>query len=193
MIGIGSFGPPNSRPPRLRGMSADKSGHFQYRCFGEEAERSAGPHPWSRTTPRETRRPRSSNSIDSSHRHELMATMYCTLCRRHVEAKRHIGVGTVVLAFVSAGLSLMLIPFYSKRCPICRSAAVTVIANDSEFAHRELPTPERIADLENRLRNAESELEVTTTELDRVRTERDFYRQLLEDPAKRQQDRLRGS
>jgi hypothetical protein len=47
--------------------------------------------------------------------------------------------------------------------------------------------------MEKRLHFAESELEATTAELDRVRTERDFYRQLLEDPARRQEDRSRKS
>lgn len=122
-----------------------------------------------------------------------MATMYCTLCRRPVEAKRHIGVGTVVLAFASAGLSLLALPFYAKRCPICRSAAVTPFPVDSGTAHSGIVSAEAIANLEKRVRSAESELEATTDQLDRVRTERDFYRQLLEDPARRQEDRSRRS
>jgi hypothetical protein len=115
-----------------------------------------------------------------------MATMYCQLCRRPVEAKRQIGVGTVILAFVSGGLSLLAIPFYAKRCCICRSAAVTKSLPEAGVAGTGPLTPERIVELERRLTFAENELEATTSELDRVRTERDFYRQLLGDPAKRQ-------
>jgi hypothetical protein len=42
--------------------------------------------------------------------------MYCALCRRPVEAGRQVGVGSVVLAFLTGGLSLLAIPFYAKRC-----------------------------------------------------------------------------
>jgi hypothetical protein len=110
-----------------------------------------------------------------------------------VDAKRHIGVGTVVLLFASGGLWLVALPFYSKRCPICSSSAVTTFPVDSEAAHPGISSPEAIANMEKRLHFAESELEATTAELDRVRTERDFYRQLLEDPARRQEDRSRKS
>jgi hypothetical protein len=43
--------------------------------------------------------------------------------------------------------------------------------------------------LEQRLGAAEGELESTQAELERVRTERDFYRQLLGDPTLRNSDR----
>lgn len=49
-----------------------------------------------------------------------MATKYCVNCDRVVEAKRVIGIGTFILAILSGGLWLLLIPFYSKRCPICK-------------------------------------------------------------------------
>lgn len=54
-----------------------------------------------------------------------MATMYCNLCRRPVEAKRSIGVGTLLLAVLTGGVWLLTIPFYGKRCSICKSKAVT--------------------------------------------------------------------
>jgi hypothetical protein len=108
-----------------------------------------------------------------------MSTMFCTLCRRPVEARRYIGAGTVIIAVVSAGLSLLAIPFYKKRCAICGSTALSANAGVAAIA------PEHVEDMERRLRFAEGELEATTAELDRVRTERDFYRQLLGDPGTR--------
>jgi len=50
-----------------------------------------------------------------------MATKYCVNCDRVIEAKRQIGVGTFILAILTGGLWLILIPFYSKRCPMCHS------------------------------------------------------------------------
>ena len=49
-----------------------------------------------------------------------MSSTYCVSCDRIVEAKRKIGVGTLLLAIISMGFSLLLIPFYEKRCPICQ-------------------------------------------------------------------------
>src|SRR5271157_5477313 len=48
-----------------------------------------------------------------------MATRYCLSCNRVVEAKRVIGAGTIILAICTMGIWLILIPFYSKRCPMC--------------------------------------------------------------------------
>jgi hypothetical protein len=114
--------------------------------------------------------------------------MYCALCRRPVEAKRHIGVGTVVLAVLSGGLSLLAIPFYSKRCSICKSTAVSETAGGAGMAGLH---DARLVELEERLSHTQEELEATNAELDRLRTERDFYRQLLEDPAAREKRRLK--
>jgi len=50
-----------------------------------------------------------------------MATKYCVNCDRVVEAKRVIGAGTIILAVCTSGLWLLAIPFYSKRCPMCKS------------------------------------------------------------------------
>jgi len=36
-----------------------------------------------------------------------MATMYCALCQRPVEARRHMGGGTIIVGVISAGLSLI--------------------------------------------------------------------------------------
>jgi len=52
-------------------------------------------------------------------------TKYCNLCKRYVEPKRKIGVGTLILAFFTFGISLLFIPFYTKRCPICGGTALS--------------------------------------------------------------------
>lgn len=49
-----------------------------------------------------------------------MATKYCLHCERTIEAGRIIGIGTFILAICTWGFSLLLIPFYSKKCPICK-------------------------------------------------------------------------
>ena len=48
-----------------------------------------------------------------------MASKYCYNCGQVVEAKRRVGVGTLILALLTCGFSLLLIPFYSKRCYRC--------------------------------------------------------------------------
>lgn len=50
-----------------------------------------------------------------------MAVQHCTLCDRKVSAQRQIGVGTLILVILTAGLWLLAIPFYEQRCPICKS------------------------------------------------------------------------
>ncbi len=46
-------------------------------------------------------------------------TTYCEDCRRKVEARRRIGVGTLILALLTGFVWVVAIPFYSKRCPVC--------------------------------------------------------------------------
>ncbi len=48
-----------------------------------------------------------------------MAIKYCALCERNVEAKRKIGVGSLILVLVTGGFWILALPFYHKRCPIC--------------------------------------------------------------------------
>jgi len=107
-----------------------------------------------------------------------MATMYCALCQRPVEAKRFIGAGTIFLALLSAGFSLLALPFYPKRCSICRSTAVSDVAPDLDGRPGGVGSIGRMAALERRLAQAEEELETTAKELERVESERDFYREL---------------
>lgn len=103
-----------------------------------------------------------------------MPTMHCALCNRPVEGRRHIGVGTVVLAVFTGGLSLLAIPFYARRCPICRSSAVAMMPHGA-------PASARLLELEQRLRRTEAELDSAQGQLEQVTTERDFYRQLVGD------------
>ncbi|MGH7446992.1 MAG: hypothetical protein ACRELT_05505 [Longimicrobiales bacterium] len=110
-----------------------------------------------------------------------MATMFCALCSRPVEAKRQIGAGTIILAVITGGLWLLTIPFYAKRCSICKSTAVSVPGRAP--IGRSDPALARLAGLEHRLSITEGELETTRDQLDRLRTERDFYRELLGDRA----------
>jgi len=49
----------------------------------------------------------------------------CTACQREVAWKRQIGVGTLILAMMTFGLWLLVIPLYPKRCPICRGTALS--------------------------------------------------------------------
>jgi hypothetical protein len=112
-----------------------------------------------------------------------MSTMYCALCSRPVDARRHLGIGTIALAVLTAGLSLLAVPFYPKRCSICRSTAVTL----SPPAGRDSLPPSRLEELEQRLRLMEEELEAAGSDIRRLSEERDFYAQLLGDPARRTQ------
>jgi hypothetical protein len=113
-----------------------------------------------------------------------MAAMYCALCQRPVEARRDIGIGTVVAAFFTAGITLLALPFYRKRCPICRGSAVVPLGPDGSLPGGLAPA-RRVVDLEKQLAAAQEAVEVLETELHHVRSERDFYKQLRA-PADRQ-------
>jgi hypothetical protein len=112
--------------------------------------------------------------------------MYCALCGRPVEARRQIGVGTVLLAVLTVGISLLAIPFYPKRCSICRSSAVS--ATNPDAAGKPGDVVARISELERRLSLTEGELESANIEMEKLMSERDFYRKLL-DPAAREKPR----
>lgn len=45
---------------------------------------------------------------------------YCLNCKQMVEPKRNIGIGTFILVLMTAFFWVLLIPFYSKRCPLCK-------------------------------------------------------------------------
>lgn len=43
-----------------------------------------------------------------------------------VEGRRNIGVGTLLLVLITTGWWLLAIPFYKKRCPICKAQVVPI-------------------------------------------------------------------
>ena len=48
-----------------------------------------------------------------------MQVAFCKNCGKHTGHKRRIGVGTLLVVLITFGWSLLLIPFYSKRCVVC--------------------------------------------------------------------------
>jgi hypothetical protein len=48
-----------------------------------------------------------------------MQVAFCANCNKHTGHKRRIGVGTLLVVLITFGWSLLLIPFYSKRCVVC--------------------------------------------------------------------------
>jgi hypothetical protein len=54
---------------------------------------------------------------------------YCLNCKQNIEAKRNIGIGTLILVLCTLGWWLLLIPFYTKRCPLCKG---TNFGNESD-------------------------------------------------------------
>jgi hypothetical protein len=115
--------------------------------------------------------------------------MYCALCRRPVEARRHVGIGTAILAVFTAGLSLLAIPFYAKRCSICRSPAVFMTGPEGRVTGG---AAGEAAALERRLSQSQGELEAANAEIEHLTEELDFYRKLLDDPAARRRARPGG-
>jgi hypothetical protein len=53
-----------------------------------------------------------------------MQVAYCDNCKKHTGHKRAIGVGTLLGAVVTSGVSLLAVPAYGKRCIICGLTAV---------------------------------------------------------------------
>ena len=119
----------------------------------------------------------------------MSSIMYCALCARPVEAGRQVGVGTIVLAVFTGGLSLIAVPFYKKRCPICKSSAVSESAPDGQHAREVGSAATQIAELKGRLEEAAGQIEYLGGQLHQAQTERDFYRQLLGDRAPEEQGR----
>lgn len=54
-----------------------------------------------------------------------MAIKYCSNCKQNVDARRKIGIGTFILCLITGFFWILIIPFYSKRCPICNGANLT--------------------------------------------------------------------
>ena len=109
-----------------------------------------------------------------------MTIMYCELCKRPVEARRRIGPWTWLWGILSVGISTLAIPFYSKRCPICETKEVSRIAPEDVPKLRLRPKRE---ELEQQLDSALEELDSTSSDLERTRAERDFYKELSDHDA----------
>jgi hypothetical protein len=48
-----------------------------------------------------------------------MQVAYCPNCGKNTGHKRALGAGTIIGAVVTAGVSLLAVPGYGKRCVIC--------------------------------------------------------------------------
>lgn len=59
-----------------------------------------------------------------------MSLKYCALCKRNVEPKRVIGIGTLILTLCTFGFWLLTIPFYRKKCPLCKSTLLSNVSNN---------------------------------------------------------------
>jgi hypothetical protein len=75
-----------------------------------------------------------------------MATRYCELCGRLVDGRRHFGFGTLALSVLTGGAWFLVLPFYRKRCPICR----TVVRKRRAERPVELTRPARALQPEGR-------------------------------------------
>lgn len=91
------------------------------------------------------------------------------------------GVGTAILAVFTAGLSLLAIPFYVKRCSICRSPAVSVTGPDGRVRSG---AADQAGTLGRQLGEAQGELEAANAEIEHLTEELEFYRKLLDDPTR---------
>lgn len=49
---------------------------------------------------------------------------YCRACERTTHFKRQFGVGTLIGVVVTGGLWLLALPFYEKRCSICKTICI---------------------------------------------------------------------
>lgn len=114
-----------------------------------------------------------------------MPVMHCQLCDRPVEAQRRVTGWTHVFGILSLGLSYLAVPFYRRRCPICMSTALTSLAPAELPGRGQL---QRRSELEDRLALAVDELDAVRVELDRLRAERDFYKDLSGERKGRTQD-----
>jgi len=48
-----------------------------------------------------------------------MRVYQCPVCGKPTGHKRALGIGTLLMAIVTGGLWLLVIPFYPKRCIVC--------------------------------------------------------------------------
>ena len=53
---------------------------------------------------------------------DTMKSKHCVNCNQTTGHKRHIGIGTLLMVLITAGLWLFAIPFYQVRCIRCGNA-----------------------------------------------------------------------
>jgi hypothetical protein len=54
-----------------------------------------------------------------------VALGYCVLCQRNVPLSRNFGSGSLIAVLVTCGAWLFAMPFYSRRCTICKGATIS--------------------------------------------------------------------
>ena len=63
--------------------------------------------------------------LNDKHGRSMMTQLkHCQACQRSVPAKRHFGVGTLIFVIMTLGWGILLLPFWKKRCTICKSDAL---------------------------------------------------------------------
>jgi len=50
----------------------------------------------------------------------LSDDVYCKNCKDFVKPERDFGLGTLLITFITWGLWVAVLPFYSKKCPYCK-------------------------------------------------------------------------
>jgi hypothetical protein len=50
---------------------------------------------------------------------------YCVLCQRNVPLRRNFGIGSLIAVLAKCGAWLLAVSFYSRRCAICKGAAIS--------------------------------------------------------------------
>lgn len=58
---------------------------------------------------------------------------YCSVCEKNVDAKRNIGIGSLIGIIVTMGFWLIAIPFYGKRCPLCKNSQLEAPKSDASL------------------------------------------------------------
>lgn len=61
-----------------------------------------------------------------------MSLKYCALCKRNVEPRRKFGIGTIIMILLTGLLWILVLPFYRKRCPICKTTLLSGVENSIE-------------------------------------------------------------
>lgn len=62
-----------------------------------------------------------------------MTMKYCSVCEKNVDAKRKIGIGSLIAVIFTGFIWLLVLPFYSKRCPICQNSNLSAPKSSAEL------------------------------------------------------------